>query len=192
MGSKQKHTFTETFSVNETRIRPPPFLNRASRRQYWNPLWLQKYSLLALAVLFGLLAAVLIFLWHFSDMDDGFALLTSNHYAWTYGPTAILVLVVSIWRQVDFWCKSLTPWQVLKTGNATSAKSMLLDYISPLQTTSIWRALRNGHLSVVATIFGFVLLKFVTVVSTGLLVLLPSQRSFFNATLLATSKFNST
>jgi Protein of unknown function (DUF3433) len=191
-GFKQKHTSTEAFSVNDTRIRPPPFLDRALRCQYWNPLWLQKYSLLAIAVLFGLLTAVLIILWHFSGMDGGFTLLTTNHYAWTYGPTAILVIIVSIWRQVDFWCKSLTPWQVLKTGNAASAESMLLDYISPLQTTSIWRALRNGHLSVVATIFGFVLLKLITVASTGLLVLLPSQRSFFNETLLATSKFNST
>lgn len=98
-----------------------------------------------------------------------FLLWTDNHYAWTYGPTAILVVVVSLWRQVDFWCKKLVPWQELRNGNATSTRSILLDYVSPLQATSLWHALRLWHVSVIVTITGFALLKVITIISTGLM-----------------------
>ena len=143
--------------------------------QMWNPTWLSTTSLFGFTMMFIALATALILLWHYSSGSDGFALITSNHYSWTYGPTAILVAVASLWRQVDFWCKALAPWDELHNGDATVAKSLLLDYISPIQLTSLTRAIRNRHVSVIATILGFTLLKLITIVSTGLLVMVPSN-----------------
>jgi Protein of unknown function (DUF3433) len=158
--------------------------------QLWNPTWLSTASLFGFMMMFIALATSLILLWHYSSDSNGFALITSNHYSWTYGPTAILVAVASLWRQVDFWCKALAPWDELHNGDATVAKSLLLDYISPIQLTSLTRAIRNRHVSVIATILGFTLLKLITIVSTGLLVMVPSNMPIENVTFYATNFFN--
>ena len=137
-------------------------------------------------------ALVLILLWVFSNRSHGFALLTNNHYAWTYGPTAVLVIVIGIWRQIDFWCKSLEPWRQLRKGSTSAKASILLDYVSPILLTSLIRAVRLKHWTVVATTTGFILLKLITVASTGLLVPVATQMPFQNVSLVALSTFNAT
>jgi len=79
-------------------------------REYWNPLWLRKSTLIALVALFVSLAVALVVLWFIDKAQKGFPImLTSNHYAWTYGPTAVLVVVISFWRQVEYHCKMMQP-----------------------------------------------------------------------------------
>ena len=73
--------------------------------EFWNPFWLRKSTLLALAALFASLATALIALWSSNKAQKGFPItLSSNHYAWTYGPTAMLIIVISFWRQVEYHC----------------------------------------------------------------------------------------
>ena len=142
--------------------------------QYWTPFWLRRYTLIAFAALFALLAAALVVLWYANKHQHGFSTtLGTNHYAWTYGPTAILVVVLSLWRQVEYHCKLLQPWQELRGGFAKAERSMLLDYLSPLQVTSLARAIRYRHTPVAVSIAGFTVLKAIVLVSTGLLVLTP-------------------
>ncbi|KAL2421635.1 hypothetical protein ABEF95_007855 [Exophiala dermatitidis] len=144
-----------------------------------NPLWLRTGFLVLTLLLFGALVSALLLLLFLSRKEDGLALLTTNHFSWTYGPTAVLIFIVAIWRQIDFHCKALTPWSELRQGNAQASKSILLDYISPLQVVSFYTALRNKHIAVVASISGFFCLKLITLASTGLLfpatASLPSQ-----------------
>ena len=143
-------------------------------RQYWTPVWLRRYTLIAFAALFAALAAALVVLWFTNKHQNGFSTtLGTNHYAWTYGPTAILVVVLSLWRQVEYHCKLLQPWQELRKGSAEAERSMLLDYLSPLQVTSFVRAIRYHHTPVAVSIAGFTMLKAIVLVSTGLLVLTP-------------------
>lgn len=143
------------------------------------PIWLSAVIIILISALFIILGVALMLVWLYNSKEKGFSLITNNHYSWTYGPTAILVLVVAIWRQVDFHFKAAAPWSELQRGGATGHATFLLDYVSPLQFVSFWRALRNRHFSVVLTILGFVLLKLITLASTGLLVSelteLPSQ-----------------
>jgi hypothetical protein len=107
---------------------PPKDHNRRScRMPMWNPLWLRSVPLLAISAGFASLAVVSIILWHYSTVHNGFALISTNHYSWTYGPTAVLVLVVAVWRQVDYHCKALAPWRALQRGGARAADSLLLD-----------------------------------------------------------------
>lgn len=141
---------------------------------YWTSVWLRKRTLLALAALFTSLAASLIAVWLANRSQHGFRpVLSKNHYAWTYGPTAVLVVVLTLWRQVDYHCKLMQPWQELRHGPADAERSMLLDYLSPLNITSFFRAVRHRHVSVAASIAGFAILKLVIVFSTGLLTLTP-------------------
>jgi hypothetical protein len=132
--------------------------------------WLSAISLLLNALLFLLLGLALLLVWHFNSKANGFRLVTENHYSWTYGPTAILVFVVAFWRQVDYHFKAAAPWITLHHGHANGKDSILLDFISPMQPVSLWLALRCRHFGVLITIVGFVLLKIITLASTGLFV----------------------
>src|SRR5436305_12961841 len=96
-------------------------------QKMWNPGWLSAMSLICFMCLFAALVLALLLLWHYSNFSNGFTLVSLNHYAWTLGPTAILVIIASLWRQVDFYCKALTPWNELRKGGATASRSLLLD-----------------------------------------------------------------
>ena len=141
------------------------------RRRHWRPLSLRIWWLIFLFLFFTVLWTSLLIVWHFSRKEDGLRLtITSNHLAWKYGPTAILVIFVSFWRQVDYHCKSLQPWQNMIEGYASASNSMLLDYLWPLQLESWWVSIRNGHWRVAVSTTGFMILKFVMLVSTALII----------------------
>lgn len=109
-----------------------------------------------------------------------------NHYAWTYGPTAVLVIVLSLWRQVDYYCKLMHPWQKMYKSPTDAVDSFMLDYVSPLLITSWIRAVRRRHIPVAASIAGFIILKLIILFSTGLLVLSPTAVSRPQAITLVT------
>jgi hypothetical protein len=116
---------------------------------YWTSIWLRRPTLLALVALFTALIASLIVLLTVEQAHDGIRpSLSSNHYAWTYGPTAVLIIVLSLWRQVDYYCKLMQPWQEMYKGPKDADNSLMLDYISPLMITSWIRAVRRGHIPV--------------------------------------------
>ncbi|KAI1361714.1 hypothetical protein F5Y08DRAFT_11538 [Xylaria arbuscula] len=140
----------------------------------WTSFWLKKTTLLGFTAIFTSLWISLAILWHYNIQSNGFPLtLSSNSYTWTYGPTAVLTIIVGLWRQVDYHCKLLQPWKAMKKSPEVPTKSVLLDYISPLQVLSIWRAAKNRHWAVVLTVVGFTLLKAIIVVSTTLLISSP-------------------
>lgn len=118
-----------------------------------------------------------------SVQDHGFELLTTNHYAWTYGPTAVLTIVMSIWTRISYWGKLLQPWQELKTGPTSAEKTVLLDYISPILPINLWNAGRLRHAAILLFIYGGLILKLVTVASTGLLAPVETGLPFENITL---------
>ena len=157
----------------------------------WHARWLDLSSLISLAVIFLAFVIALLLLWHFDKPNNGLALNTSFRYVWAYGPTAVLVVVVSLWRQVDYWCKKLAPWDELNKHDALASKSLLLDYLSPIQLVSLWRACKNRHVAVVASILGFTVLKLLTIASTDLFVVIPTHIASTNTTLAAATTFNS-
>jgi hypothetical protein len=114
----------------------------------------------------------LVLLYYFARKYHGISTqISSNHYYWTYGPTTILMVVVALWRQVDYTCRRITPWEELDNQQIKTQKSLLLDYVSPFLLNSLLRAIRYQHWSVVLSLVGFMLLKLITIFSTGLLVL---------------------
>jgi hypothetical protein len=141
---------------------------------YWTSVWLLRRTLIALEALFISLVISLEILWSTNRSQHGFRpILSTNHYAWTYGPTAVLVVVLSLWRQVDYHCKLMQPWLELRKGSADALNSMLLDYLSPMHVTSLARAIRHRNAPVAASITGFALIKAVMIFSTGMLILAP-------------------
>ncbi|TGJ86470.1 hypothetical protein E0Z10_g2290 [Xylaria hypoxylon] len=81
--------------------------------------------------------------------------------------------MASKYRRVDKgW-----PWYELQKGPQAAAKTVLLDYLSPLQTNSFISAIKNKHFAVAATILIFALLKTIIVISTALFILENSSFS---------------
>ena len=156
---------------NPSQIKPPKTPADRSvpiERGAWTPFWLHWAVVLAFGVLFLSLLAALIILRQYAEEHNGISTeISSNHYYWTYGPTALLIIVVALWRQVDYTCRRLTPWEEL--SNKNSSTGLLLDYISPFLLTSFYRAIKFRHWSVVSSLAGFMLLKLITIFSTGLL-----------------------
>lgn len=104
---------------------------------------------------------------------------------------AVLVLVMSAWSQVDFWCKALVPWQELRRTSPSAEKSLLADYISTNLFVTIRQAWKNSHWIVLSVSAGSLLLRLITVFSTALLVLQPTTMTDTDVPLKSTTQFDS-
>ncbi|KAK8103186.1 hypothetical protein PG984_016332 [Apiospora sp. TS-2023a] len=166
--------------------------NKPKPSAKWNPFFLSKLFLIPFTLVLAALATTLIVLRIASEKNQGFPLTTHNRYLWTYAPTAVLVLVVSGWQQIEYRCKLLQPWRELRDGPTTASNSVLLDYISPNVFSSLWRAGKLRHISVLVALLGGPLLRLVIVASTGLLYPIPAFTSMQNITLEALTSFNRT
>ncbi|KAL6915461.1 hypothetical protein FSST1_006956 [Fusarium sambucinum] len=137
--------------------------------------WLTKAALVLFIFIFASCSASLVVLHYLINAQGGLPLrFSSSEYSWTYGPTAVLVVILSLWRRIDYYYKSTQPWMELQSGPVPASKSLLLDYISPFQLESMYRAFRFGHYRVTATIFSFFLLKAIILMSTTLFVVQTS------------------
>ncbi|KAI6081703.1 hypothetical protein F4821DRAFT_18756 [Hypoxylon rubiginosum] len=155
-------------------------LGQPDDEQLWTSFWLRRRTQAGFFILFTCSWIAVVLVMHYNILENGFSLtVSSNRYSWTYGPTVILTIFVSLWRQVDYNCKLHQPWEEMRKGPSTSNRTVLLDYISPIQVTSLSRALSNKHWAVSASILGFLILKGIVVASTTLLV--PSITTFSGA-----------
>lgn len=157
----------------------------------WRPFWLRRAVLAGFLFMYAALLTVVLLVRNLSVKYNGFFVANStSHYAWTYGPTAVLVLATSLWRQVDYYCKTLTPWSQMHKGPASASLTILLDYVSPFQCVAFVKALKEGHIAVVASIAGFGLLKLITIISTGFLVLSTTTLSNVDYPMMITTKID--
>lgn len=134
------------------------------------PIVLRRWFVILFALSVAGVCITTVLLWVFSRSSHGFNVGNTNHYVLSYGPTAVLIWFVAIWRQLDYQVKILAPWKELHKGKSLATGSLLADYVSTFQGIAFWRGLRNKHWSVVYTVLGFVLLKLATLSSTALLI----------------------
>ncbi|ETN42224.1 uncharacterized protein HMPREF1541_04165 [Cyphellophora europaea CBS 101466] len=158
----------------------------------WTPIWLRRSTLAVFIAFFVVSIVALIILWVLSATRTGFDVhFDGPHHAWwVYVPTIAVVLLVGLWRQVDYHTKTLMPWDELQRGPVTASKSLLLNYVSPLQIVALFQAFVHNHIPIVATVSSFMFLKIITVFSTGLFILLPKNVSQGNFPLLSLSRFD--
>ena len=138
------------------------------KHDHWNPVWLKRSVLLTVAAFSLSLSASILLLLLVSQKEHGLPLPSDNHYIWTYGPTLIFILFVALWRQIEYHCKVLTPWSVLQNIEREARENVLLDYISPIQLSSLISAIRNKHSAVVIAGVGFLVVKLLALASTSL------------------------
>lgn len=137
----------------------------------WCPPYLRLRTLVAFFAIFMVFIIASEVLLAISNHNRGLA--TSHpslHYLWTFGPTAILTLVASLWARVEFQAKLTAPWYRMMKGPAKADRTLLLDYLSMMQPVSLIKAIRNTDYAV-ATIVGVSIMIRITIVSTGLITL---------------------
>lgn len=136
------------------------------------PFWFSTTVLVLLLLLIFLSCALsLIAVHRVIASRNGLALsISSNPYSWTYGPTANLIVNLSLWRRLDYYSNLREPWRELLAGPCPAKKSILLDYIPPFQIVSLIQSIKNRHYTVAAAITGFFLLKLIILGYTALFV----------------------
>ncbi|KAF9895121.1 hypothetical protein FE257_000023 [Aspergillus nanangensis] len=162
-------------------------------RRRWIPLALRRGLFVALALLFVAFFVVVEVLFQYSNRNDGLSTNSStNHYLWTYGPTAVFILISAVWGQIEYRTKQLMPWAALTATAETPRKSILLDYISWWNVIALFKASRARHWPVVIVILGSLMLQLMTVASTGLLTLERVKLDHVDTTPLAQAVFDAT
>ena len=90
-----QHVLSNDYDDYDSGMMRPPTAKASQPRnvKMWSSKWLHPATLIGFVVLFIALLLALALLFHYSNRDHGLSTqLSSNHYSWTYGPTALLVL----------------------------------------------------------------------------------------------------
>ncbi|KIV78634.1 hypothetical protein PV11_06267 [Exophiala sideris] len=118
-----------------------------------------------------------------SKTENGFTVYQSaNPYGWKYGPTAVLTILIALWRQVDHAMKVKEPWLEMQGQESGATRSVLLDYVSPNVVQTLLLSLKQRHWRVSFTIIIFGLLKLTVAFSTALLAVRPTSISASSTT----------
>ncbi|KAE8374693.1 hypothetical protein BDV26DRAFT_295753 [Aspergillus bertholletiae] len=160
--------------------------NRGRPSRLWTPTVLRPWAFIAFAILFiGILIVVQV-LYTVSIKNNGISASDAKYrYLWTYGPTAVLIIVAGIWGQVEYRTKQLMPWRLMGQTPRPASQSLLLDYVSDWNVITLFRALKHCHWVVAIAVLGTLLLKLLTVASTGLFMLQNVRVSDVHTKLIA-------
>ncbi|KAJ5099694.1 hypothetical protein N7532_006695 [Penicillium argentinense] len=171
--------------------RLPESLTTISREPGWIPSYLRRRILSLFVITFSAIIAALEILYQSSEARNGIAASTeSRHYLWTYGPTAILTVVATLWSRVEFQTKQSAPWQAMLESPQPADKSVLLDYISDMQPVAIWKAFKHKHFAVASAVSCSLLLRLLIIFSTSLFSLQDVQVKQSNVTIQIHDKFS--
>ncbi|KAB8213305.1 hypothetical protein BDV33DRAFT_69402 [Aspergillus novoparasiticus] len=167
--------------------------NGGSTSQLWTPTVLRPWVFVAFATLFIAILIVVQVLYSVSIKNDGISASDAKYrYLWTYGPTAVLIIVAGVWGQVEYRTKQLMPWKLMGQTPRPASQSLLLDYVSDWNVVTLFRALKHCHWVVAIAVLGTLLLKLLTVASTGLFMLQNVHVSNVHTTLTTEATFSGT
>lgn len=158
----------------------------------WRPPYLRRRVILPFLVIFSILAAVPEALLTASNRHGGLAeSQQSLHYAWKYGPTALLTLILSIWGRVEYQAKVCAPWWAMSRPgrDPLAVQTVLLDYLSMVPPLPVLKALTNGHWIVALTSGISLAMRINVIISTGLLTLIPTNAVMESAPIMLRSHF---
>jgi hypothetical protein len=138
----------------------------------WRPYFLRHRVILTSAILLALMILGLQVMLIYSNHHNGISGADSHYrYLWIYLPSAIFTLASIAWYQVEYDAKMMQPWIEMARKPVTAKRSLLLDYVNPLEPLLLFKAFKAGHVLVAASLGVKYLLQLAIVLSTGILVL---------------------
>ncbi|EAU31717.1 predicted protein [Aspergillus terreus NIH2624] len=166
---------------------------RGGSPRLWTPFFLRRPVMLSFLLLFVAILCSLVALYTYTQREhrslgietDG----SRYYYLWTYGPTAVFMLLTAGWTQVEYRASQSMPWVLMLRGPTPASESIFLDYLSNWNVVSLYKSLRRGHYLVALCVTGSLLLNGLTVFSTGLFEL-DTVRVTQVADLTVTHKFD--
>ncbi|KAI0156556.1 hypothetical protein GGR57DRAFT_84884 [Xylariaceae sp. FL1272] len=169
----------------------PQYSNSAAATSMqWRPFWLRRTVLFGFVLVFLLVITTVQTLLAISNQYNGITTSSaSNHYLWTYGPTAFLTILAGLWGRTEYQSKLTAPWLHLSQGPSPASRTLLLDYLSPSQPSALVASLRNRDFTVSVGIVTSILIKILIVVSTGLISLSPTIVNQESHTMVIQNKF---
>ncbi|TGJ88077.1 hypothetical protein E0Z10_g621 [Xylaria hypoxylon] len=160
------------------------------KKTEWRPRYLQHHCLWSSSILCVSLTIAVELLFWYSKKNHGLAKSDNSlHYLWTYGPTAILTAIGAIWTRIDYQAKMTAPWNRLTQGPAGAAKTLMLDYFSPLPPVSVVNATRNGDFGVAAAGTITLLWSLIIALSASLIDLTPTDNHQTSVPVDVTTRF---
>jgi hypothetical protein len=136
----------------------------------WRPFYLQRRILSLFAVLFAGLLVALEAVLAYSRQNMGVGSPERGHrYIWQFAPTAIVTLVTAMWARAEYQSKAAAPWLRMAKGPADVDKTLLLDYLSMINPTSIIRSLKNRDFLVTSTSSVTFILRVLVVLAAALI-----------------------
>lgn len=106
----------------------------------------------------------------------------------------VFIVVSALWGQVVYRSLQLFPWRLMSRGTVSASESVLLDYISPWNVSALVKSLKRRHFMVSIPIAVSLVIKVMTVISTGLFsaenVQLDLKRDFKAQTVFDGTGFN--
>ncbi|KAF2972260.1 hypothetical protein GQX73_g1262 [Xylaria multiplex] len=144
-------------------------------KHHWKPAYLQKATLIIFPALFlGFIVSIQVLV-AVSRENDGLATSSRNlHYLWTFGPMIALTLIAAFWARVEFQLKSAAPWAHMVDGQSFD-RALLLDYLAMLQPVAIVKAVKNKDWAVASASSCSLILRIAIILSTALIVLMPTE-----------------
>jgi len=132
-------------------------LKSFSEAREWIPVMLQKGPNIVLALICWTMAGLLQVLIAVSHRNHGFPMANNNAvYALRYMPTIAVIILVFVWRSLIEDVKFIMPYSVMSGRWRESSKSLLLDYVDPMEIKSLWSSARNRHwVAFLALVVGF-------------------------------------
>ncbi|KAF3020915.1 hypothetical protein E8E14_001823 [Neopestalotiopsis sp. 37M] len=156
----------------------------------WRPSYLRRRVLSIFCFTFAVVLLALELLLGISQTNNGIATgRHSEHYAWTYGPTAFLTILAAAFSRVEYQNKLIAPWARLAKGSPQADKTLLLDYVSPVQLWTVYTSCANRDFAVAASTIVSLLIKILIVLSTGLITLSATRINVNSIPVDVQSKF---
>jgi hypothetical protein len=87
----------------------------------------------------------------------------------------VLTMLAFYWNKLDYHTRALMPWKLMSEKPQSADQSLLLDYVSGNVLIVLLGSIRHGHVAVITSAIGSLMIILITVFSTGLFVLQPTM-----------------
>lgn len=101
----------------------------------------------------------------------------------------MLAIVSAFWGQVEYRMKQLLPWSTPRHESTPASSTLLQEYVTLSQPQVLYKSLKQGQWAIFLATTGSLLLKLLTVASTGLLTLQIEKITVDSCGLVAMDKF---
>ncbi|RVD83703.1 uncharacterized protein DFL_005482 [Arthrobotrys flagrans] len=143
----------------------------AERHKWWKPLGLKWWVIIPLMVFPIAIIVVLEVLYRKSVRDQGLAYIPDGgyvHYTWVFVPAFVMVVIVTLFNMLDYATRCVAPYQAMRADSTVASRGILYNPNGKLTLPALWYAIKEKHVTVIATTFAVLIALVLTIAVSGL------------------------